>query len=182
MRASTILSLLLFGASSVAKVNAAALYQLVVYWDEAPDDVLEKIDADSTRLLGRLLTAAPGFQALGAGQTVPGSRRGLELNDGEEILQASSLRGGMDRDLQAGSQCPAACAHSGSAYCRNIGCAYCGSSCSRRLESEILASGARSVEASINTVLDKYCEGKAGCAIRCEILQVLDDGSTSPLA
>lgn len=171
-------------------VRAGVMYEVVVYFDNAPDDAAGKVTADSLILLNKFVSKQPGYKAVGPGQAV--NYRSRELIKGnsnhvesegaeeEEDFEGTMLRG-FDRVLQAGSQCPAGCANSGGSYCRNIGCAYCGNSCSRRLQSAVSNKGAKEVEASINDDLVQYCENKVGCSITCKILKVKQDGTATPI-
>jgi hypothetical protein len=90
--------------------------------------------------------------------------------------------------------CPSACQDSGSTRCRQLGCAYCGRSCDRRLlaeleatdggrNRELLASAASAcvpiaeklaIEAAMDIDVSKYCNGAPGCniVVRAEPMDV----------
>ena len=165
-------------------VLAGVMYEVAVYFDNAPKDAAEKVNADSLALLNKFVSKQPGYKAVGPGQTVNYRSRGLIEGDGkeetEEADEEAMLRG-FERVLQMGSQCPSGCASSGGTFCRLLGCAYCGNSCSRRLQSAVSNKGAKEIEASINGDLVKYCGDEAGCSITCKILKIKEDGTATPV-
>lgn len=175
--------------SSWSVEGTGFLYQLVVYADNAPADALDRVSANATLLLSKFLSHEPGYQSLSPGQYMPSRVRHLEggrsdtidAEGGGDIATSGGTLRGMDRNLQAGSQCPPSCARSGSTYCRNIGCAYCGSSCSRRLQAAVSKYGAREVEDSMNDDLVPYCNNQTDCSLIFKILRVRSDGSTTPI-
>ena len=175
-------SLLLARFSSVE--GAALLYHLVVYADNAPANALDRVSANATVLLNKFLSNEAGYQSLTPGQYMPSGVRQLTEGDASSDVDGTTPGGllrGMDRDLQAGSQCPASCRNSGSQYCRLLGCAYCGNSCSRRLQAAVSRYGARQVEDEMNDAIAPYCGNQADCSLIFKILRVRSDGSTTPI-
>jgi hypothetical protein len=156
-------------------VRADVLLQVVIYSND--EDVLNHVsDGTSAALLNTLLDAEPDtFQSLRPGEDLPPANRlrGLRLS-----ATPSSSFAGDGRALQIHT-CPPQCAHSGSTYCRSLGCAFCGQSCSRRL----LADGgaAAAVEATMNEALAPYCASDPKCEIGAKILVVNEDGTTREL-
>ena len=181
---------LLLCLAAAAWTADAALYQVVVYAVSPPDGALDTISSYSLKILDKFIDHEPSYTALGPGQATDidtysvrklGTEEGVEEEE-KESPSSNFLRGSPEqrRDLQAGSQCPAKCASSGSTYCRNIGCAYCGSSCRRRLLSQQLsATDGWSIKSDMNTFLAQFCNNAKGCSITAEILLVHNDGSTS---
>jgi hypothetical protein len=157
-------------------VRADVLLQVVIYSND--EGVLNHVsDGTSAALLNTLLEAEPDtFQSLRPGEDLPPANRlrGLRLS-----APPSSLVEG--RALQIHT-CPPQCAHSGSTYCRSLGCAFCGQSCSRRLR-ELLAEGgaAAAVEETMNEALAPYCASDPKCEIGAKILVVNADGTTREL-
>jgi hypothetical protein len=156
-------------------VRADVLLQVVIYSND--EGALNHVsDGASAALLNTLLDAEPDtFQSLRPGEDLPpANRRGLRLSSAPQ----SSLVDG--RVLQIHT-CPPQCAHSGSTYCRSLGCAFCGMSCSRRLRELLADGGAAAVEATMNEALAPYCASDPKCEIGAKILVVNADGTTSGL-
>jgi hypothetical protein len=155
-------------------VRADVLLQVAIYSNE--EGALNHVsDGASAALMKTLLEAEPDtFQSLRPGEELPpANRRGLRL------LEPSSFA--VDgRALQIHT-CPPQCAHSGSTYCRSLGCAFCGMSCSRRLRELLADGGAAVVEATMNKALAPYCASTPKCEIGAKILVVHADGTTSEL-
>ena len=152
---------------SLSTVQADEQYQIVVYIRNPPDGALDAIDADAPNLLDKFANAAPGYETCR-----PGDK--FQNHNGYNFLRG--------RELQVGGQCPASCAKSNSAYCRNIGCAKCGSSCSgtRELWGSLASNRKTKIKRDMNKELLQYCKGFVNCTVTSEILYVKPDGSTVP--
>jgi hypothetical protein len=165
MTATSLLLLALFFAMSSVQ---AVMLQLVAYSNVKA--VVDEVSNDSLMVMSTFLQEeSVQFEAVGPGQTPPDAYR--------------HLRGAADHDgrnLQVNT-CPSRCQTSGSTYCRSLGCAYCGSSCDRRLREALEAYGAASLESSLNDEVSSYCGTRSNCSVYVKILQVNDDGTTSDL-
>jgi hypothetical protein len=165
MTARSLILLVLFFAMSSAQ---AVMLQLVAYSNVKA--VVEQVSRDSLMVMSTFLQEeSVQFEAVGPGQTAPDAYR--------------HLRGAAEHDgrsLQVNT-CPSKCQNSGSTYCRILGCAYCGTSCDRRLREALEASGAASLESDLNAEVSSYCGTRLNCSVHVKILQVNDDGTTSEL-
>ena len=175
--------------------SARIAYQLIVYGDNVPESVVDKVAANGLSLLSKVLSNLPGYQALGPGQYehCPNNRE-LQSEVRDKILPELEIESGPKkdeelhhRDLQAGSQCPASCRYKSSSTCRNIGCcATCGRR-RRRLRRSLAAtplltcSQAKLLEGTMDTTLALSCLGRIGCSLKSKILSVELDGSVAPV-
>jgi hypothetical protein len=113
------------------------VYQLAVYALNEPEGAVDKIEADTDKILQLFLKDFPstGYEIILAGQAITtsagggGGRRSLRLGTKERELQTSAPT----ESAQGVAYCPKTCATSTSQKCKSLGCARCGSSCRRRL-------------------------------------------------
>jgi ferredoxin-like protein FixX len=155
------------------------LLTLNVYAVNAPSNALTTVAANASAYYSVLLDAEPSnYIWLDPGEAIPESRK-LERAEGESaeakpsaaVSTTSSLRGPESRRLL--SSCPTTCAKSSSSSCKQTGCAYCGTSCRRRVRKLLLSSvAAATVEASINLLLLPLCGIRLGCSIYSKIYRV----------
>jgi hypothetical protein len=158
---SLLLCIVLLQQLAAFGVRADILLQLVVYSsDDAP--IEDAVDTTAPALMDTLLSVEPdGFVPVDPGDQVP-TRRLL-------------------RNLQV-SFCPPTCAHKTSAKCRALGCAFCGSSCERRLRMLLDGGELAAVQADMNDALAPFCDGgAASCDIGAQILYVDEYGNTTEL-
>ena len=188
---STILAL-----ATLQAVKADYLYNFVVYANNTPAGALDAIEDDADAILATFFEVKPAYEPLKAGEsistystntyssTTTNNNSNRDLAEGED---KTALRGAQ-RELQAGSQCPASCKWSNSQYCRNINCAMWGNG--RRLrkdaDRDLTESGTALsytekvyIESNINKDLSSYCNGAPNCKIWLKILKVNADGSTT---
>jgi hypothetical protein len=147
-----------------------------------PKNALAIVLATAATYIDILLDAQPlQYIWLQPGEAIPvTSNRGLKAlgsaeSKGEEQEQsviAPSIRGAADRGLQMRS-CPTTCAKSSSSSCKQLGCAYCGKNCRRRMRELLLTSNqAKLIESTINLLLFPLCGFKRGCTIVSKIYRV----------
>lgn len=152
---------------------------LNVYAVNAPSNALTTVENDAPTYYNVLLDAEPlNYVWLEPGDAIPGTRMlgraeedPVDAEDGAAVAATPSLRGPASRQLY--SSCPSTCARSSSTSCKQLGCAYCGTSCRRRVRQLLLSSvAAASVETSINLLLLPLCGIRLGCSIYSKIYRV----------
>lgn len=153
-------------------VSADTLFACVVYGENVPNNVNNKVTADHATLLTKFKeNEPPTYKIFAPGQDVS-ARRDLEVDSERTAMEDAELV--KERELL--SRCPSACATSGSVTCRSIGCAYC-TSCGRRLRA---LQSASAVENAMNRALAPYCVGHTGCKLWSKLMIVNPDGSMTP--
>jgi hypothetical protein len=146
-----------------------------------PKNALTIILASAATYIDILLDAQLQYIWLQPGEAIPDTRnRRLnevgssesERDDEKAMSVVPSIRGSVDRRLQMKS-CPTTCAKSSSSSCKQVGCAYCGTSCRRRMRALLLTTNqAKLIENTINLLLFPLCAFKAGCSIVSKIYRV----------
>ena len=176
---------------SLHSARADDLYALEVTAVNPPPRAWDKIQARSLYLLSILVNADSSLSALGPGESIPYADDDDNYDDSDPPSNATEAGLPGARGLQGGSQCPPGCWNSNAQYCRNLGCAYCGSSCrnNRQLQDEgpttahnggILSEmDILAIEARIDNDLKRFCRLRANCAITSNVVWVNSDGSTS---
>ena len=149
-----------------------------------PKNALTIVLATAATYIDILLDAQPlQYIWLQPGEALPATRNRklselgpgpveFEREDEEESAVAPSIRGSVDRSLQMRS-CPTTCAKSSSSSCKQLGCAYCGTNCRRRMRALLLTRNqAKLIESTINLLLFPLCGFKLGCSIVSKIYRV----------
>ena len=150
-----------------------------------PKNALTIVLATAATYIDILLDAQPlQYIWLQPGEAIPDTRKRrlselgpVESKREEEekevvIAPSQSIRGSVDRSLQMRS-CPTTCAKSSSTSCKQLGCAYCGTKCRRRMRALLLTSNqAKLIESTINLLLRPLCGFKLGCSIISKIYRV----------
>src|SRR3569623_1559571 len=127
----------------------AVMYQFVVQFTNAPPGSSDLVYSSRANAMANFFDAHPAYAEVDPGMaSSSGGARALRGNE---------------RELQI-SQCPKKCSSSGANYCRSIGCAYCGGSCSRRL-AEMSQSDAAALVSKMDTYLMQFCGYQKGCKI-----------------
>jgi len=181
--------LLAFLTLLATPTHARIVYQLIVYGDNVPNSVLDKVAANGLALLSKVLSSLPGFLALGPGQYDP-TRRNLQSEGDNGVLSKQQEESDkpdeeIHRDLQMKSQCPASCMYKSSKTCRSIGC--CATSGDRRrlrgLASTTLLTCPQTklLEGVLDVTLAHNCLLKPGCTLKSKILIAGLDGSFAPV-
>jgi hypothetical protein len=176
---------LAFLLCSLRVVAGQDLLTLNIIATNPPRNALNIVLATAATYIDILLDAQPlQYIWLQPGEALPASRnrrlseigRVESEREGEEEEEVAavtpSIRGSVDRSLQMRS-CPTTCARSSSSSCKQLGCAYCGTSCRRRMRALLLTSNqARLIESTINLLLLPLCGFKLGCSIVSKIYRV----------
>ena len=166
------------------------LLMLNVHSTNATTKILDTILSCSLKYLDVLLQAEPQYLGLGPGQAIPdepdralrgeedGASRLRQRNRGTAAAAAAPLSHGPRTEPRSllFVSCPLTCAKSSSSSCKQLGCAYCGTTCRRRRERgrNLLLSGAEAawIEGAINLLLSPLCARKKGCSIYSKIVRV----------
>jgi hypothetical protein len=172
------------------------LLMLNVHSTNATTRIQELILAGSLRFLSVLLQSEPQYLGLGPGQEIPydSDRRLSAAEDGgisrlrprnrgttEASAAGSPLSDGSQppepsRSLLLLRTCPLTCAKSSSTSCKQVGCAYCGTTCRRRRargrKLVLTSEKAARIEGAINLLLSLLCGRRKGCHIYSKIVRV----------
>jgi hypothetical protein len=173
------------------------LLMLNVFSTNVSTTILDTILSGSLKYLNVLIQAEPQYLGLGPGQKIPYAPdrflRAAAEKDGPSGVRQQRNRGaaaaqgpGSARDpkieprrsLLMMNTCPLTCAKASSSSCKQLGCAYCGTSCRvRRRERRgrnLLMTSTRAawIEGAINLLLSPLCARKKGCSIYSKIIRV----------
>lgn len=184
------------GWSAPSSADEVELLMLNVHSTNASTRILDTILSGSLRYLDVFIAEEPQYLGLGPGQEIP------EYDDDEpddRLLHASGggflglrqRRRGTAAAPTRGSaseprslllrSCPLTCAKSSSSSCKQLGCAYCGTSCRRRERGRnLLLSSERAarIEGLINLLLSPLCGRRKGCSIYSKIVRVRCENGT----
>lgn len=158
------------------------LLMLNVHSTNGTTRIQDMILAGSLRYLSVLLESEPQYLGLGPGQEIPyddSDRRLSPAGDGfsRRLRRPHGVVVPSEpRSLLLLRTCPLTCAKSSSTSCKQVGCAYCGTTCRRRRERGrkllLTADRAARIEGVINLLLSPLCSRRRGCTIYAKIVRV----------
>jgi hypothetical protein len=176
------------------------LLMLNVFSNNVSTTILDTILSGSLKYLNVLIQAEPQYLGLGPGQKIPYApgrflragekegpsgvrqQRNRETAAAQGPESAHGPRSEPRRSLLMMTTCPLTCAKASSSSCKQLGCAYCGTSCRVRrrerrgrnllMTSIMTSTMAAWIEGAINLLLSPLCARKKGCSIYSKIIRV----------
>lgn len=135
-------------------------YQIVTEEVNVPQNRRSQVDAKMPRVMETLLDKRFGFDVYQPGDDLP-------CPFARNLLRGSEIGDEHDRDLQAGSQCPAKCySGSPSIFCRGC-CGRCGN---RRELSKLNENDIAALESKMNKILTPVCANVDGCKVTASLV------------